>query len=98
MLSADRSLTRLATRLLFLVAGFGYSCWAPLVPFVKHQLGIADHILGMLFLCIGCGSIAAMAVTGVLAMRFGSKPIILGVCANLVAAPGSVRTSADRSH
>lgn len=78
MLSADRSSTRLATRLLFLVAGFGYSCWAPLVPFVKHQLGIADHILGMLFLCIGCGSIAAMAVTGVLAARFGSKPIILG--------------------
>lgn len=78
MLSADRPATRLATRLLFLVAGFGYSCWAPLVPFVKNHLGIGDHILGMLFLCIGCGSIAAMAATGVLTARFGSKPILIG--------------------
>lgn len=78
MLSADRPAARLATRLLFLVAGFGYSCWAPLVPFVKNQLGIGDHILGILLLCIGCGSIVAMAITGALTTRFGSKPIIIG--------------------
>lgn len=77
MSSNDRAATRLATRLLFLVAGFGYSCWAPLVPFVKTRLGIGDHILGLLVLCIGCGSIVAMVATGMLAARFGSRPVIV---------------------
>ena len=38
LLSADRPETRLATRLAFLVAGFGVACWAPLVPFAKQRL------------------------------------------------------------
>ncbi|MGY4326487.1 hypothetical protein ACVWWG_000901 [Bradyrhizobium sp. LB7.2] len=35
MPSADTPATRLATRLAFLVAGFGIACWAPLVPFAE---------------------------------------------------------------
>ncbi len=77
MLTADRPSARLATRLLFLIAGFGYSCWAPLVPYAKSQLAIDDHVLGLLFLCIGCGSIVAMVLTGMLTTRFGSKPILM---------------------
>ncbi len=46
MSSADRPATRLATRLAFLVAGFGIACWAPLVPFAKTRLGVDDGILG----------------------------------------------------
>jgi hypothetical protein len=76
--SADSPATRLATRLLFLVAGFGYGCWAPLVPLTKIKFGIDDHILGLLILCIGIGSITAMVVTGMLATRVGSRPILLG--------------------
>ena len=78
MLTADSPATRLATRLLFLVAGFGYGCWAPLVPLTKGKFGIDEHILGLLILCIGIGSITAMVVTGMLATRVGSKPILLG--------------------
>lgn len=78
MLTADSPATRLATRLLFLVAGFGYGCWAPLVPLTKLRFGIDEHILGLLILCIGIGSITAMVVTGMLATRIGSKPILLG--------------------
>jgi predicted MFS family arabinose efflux permease len=74
---ADKPLVN-ATRLLFLVAGFGYGCWAPLVPLTKLKFGIDDHILGLLILCIGIGSITAMIVTGMLATRVGSKPILLG--------------------
>jgi len=37
MVSSDRPATRLATRLSFLVAGFGIACWAPLVPFAKQR-------------------------------------------------------------
>lgn len=74
----DSPATRFATRVLFLVAGFGYACWAPLVPLTKMKFGIDDHILGLLILCIGVGSIAAMMGAGMLATRIGSKPILLG--------------------
>lgn len=77
MLSADRPQTRLATRLSFLVAGFGLACWAPLVPFAKDRLGVDDGVLGVLLLCLGLGSVVAMLATGVLSARYGAKPIIL---------------------
>ena len=76
-MSSNRPATRLATRLAFLVAGFGVACWAPLVPFAKARLGVDDSVLGMLLLCIGLGSVAAMLVTGTLSARYGSKPIIV---------------------
>jgi predicted MFS family arabinose efflux permease len=78
LLTPNSPATRLATRLLFLVAGFGYGCWAPLVPLTKLKFGIDEHILGLLILCIGIGSITAMIVAGMLATRIGSKPILLG--------------------
>ena len=42
MPSSDSPATRLATRLAFLVSGFGIACWAPLVPFAKQRLGVED--------------------------------------------------------
>jgi len=77
MQSADRPETRLATRLAFLIAGFGLACWAPLVPFAKVRLGVDDGVLGILLLCLGLGSVAAMLATGMLSARYGSKPIIV---------------------
>jgi predicted MFS family arabinose efflux permease len=77
MRSSDQPEARLATRLSFLVAGFGIACWAPLVPFAKERLGVTDATLGMLLLCIGIGSVAAMILTGPLSGRFGSKPVIV---------------------
>ena len=75
--TADRPETRLGTRLAFLVAGFGVASWAPLVPFVKERLQVDDGVLGLLLLCLGVGSIAAMLLTGVPSARYGSRPIIL---------------------
>lgn len=77
MHSADRPATRLATRLSFLVAGFGIACWVPLVPFAKDRLAVDDGVLGMLLLCLGLGSVAAMLLTGILSARWGTRPIIL---------------------
>ena len=77
LLSADRPETRLATRLAFLVAGFGVACWAPLVPFAKQRLQVDDGALGLLLLCLGVGSIAAMLLAGVINARYGCRPIIL---------------------
>jgi len=67
----------LATRLAFLVAGFGVSCWAPLVPFAKARLAADEQMLGMLLLCLGIGSVVAMLFTGVLSTKFGTRPVIL---------------------
>src|SRR4051812_50063462 len=77
MHSADRPATRLATRLAFLVAGFGIACWAPLVPFAKARLAVDDGILGLLLLSLGIGSVLAMGLTGVLSARYGRKPVII---------------------
>ncbi len=77
MLTANRPETRLATRLAFLVAGFGVACWAPLVPFAKQRLQVDDGALGLLLLCVGVGAIAAMLLAGVINSRHGSRPIIL---------------------
>jgi len=100
MLSADRPATRLATRLAFLVAGFGIACWAPLVPFAKARLQVDDGTLGLLLLCLGIGSVGAMLVTGILSARYGSKPFImagglgLAVLLPLLAVAGSPLTLA----
>lgn len=83
--SADRPATRLATRLSFLVAGFGLACWAPLVPFAKERLGVDDAMLGVLLLCLGIGSVAAMVATGLIGTRYGSRPVIVAGGFGLVA-------------
>ena len=77
MTSADRPATRLATRLSFLVAGFGLACWAPLVPFAKARLAVDDALLGLLLLSLGIGSVVAMLATGLLSARHGTKPIVI---------------------
>lgn len=69
--------SRWATRIAFLIAGFGIACWAPLVPLVKTRLAIDESTLGLLLLCLGIGSLIAMMTTGILTARLGAKPIIL---------------------
>ncbi|MEE3624930.1 MFS transporter [Nitrospirillum sp. BR 11752] len=75
--SANRPATRLATRLAFLAAGFSMSCWAPLVPYARARLGVDDATLGLLLLCLGIGSVAAMPATAPLSGRHGTRPLIL---------------------
>jgi MFS family permease len=83
-LTADTPSTRLATRLVFFVAGFAVSCWAPLVPYAKDRLVVDERVLGFLLLCLGIGSLLAMFFTGSLSSRFGTRPVILasglGLC------------------
>jgi len=76
--SADRPGARLATRIAFLVAGFGLAAWAPLIPFAKARLGADDGLMGLLLLCLGAGSVAAMLRTGPLCARYGCKPVVVG--------------------
>ncbi len=67
----------LAIRLLFLLAGFAVSCWAPLIPIVKQKLQLDEAMLGLMLLCLGVGSILVMSLSGVLTARFGSRRITM---------------------
>jgi MFS family permease len=67
---------QMSTRAGFLIAGFALSSWAPLVPFAKARTGLDDAGLGLVLLCLGVGSIAAMLPTGPLAARFGCRLVI----------------------
>ncbi len=76
-MDASTARAGLATRLVFLVAGFGLACWAPLVPFARQRLGVDDGALGLLLLCLGIGSVVAMLGIGAVCARFGARPAIL---------------------
>ena len=41
----DNLAARVSTRLAFLVAGFGISCWAPLVPYAKERLAVLEVVM-----------------------------------------------------
>ncbi|NDY90255.1 MFS transporter [Ideonella livida] len=88
----DRPGTRWATRLGFLVAGFGMACWAPLVPVLQQRLGLSAGALGLLMLCMGLGSVASMVAAGWWSARHGPRPVILSsglslaLCVPLLAA------------
>lgn len=77
MPDSNSSAPRTATRLAFLVAGFGTACWGPLVPFAKNRLDVDERTLGILLLCMGVGSMFAMFFTGLLSTRFGSRRVIV---------------------
>src|SRR3954471_3176504 len=76
-----------STRVIFFVAGFAMSAWAPLVPFAKARIGADDRTLGLVLLCLGLGSIAAMPFAPALTARFGCRAVIttavLVMCAAL---------------
>ena len=53
-----------AARIIFFVAGFGISTWAPMIPIIKERLQIGADILGLLLLCIGVSSFLMMPIAG----------------------------------
>ena len=84
-----------STRMVFFIAGLGVAAWAPLVPFAKARSGLGDGALGLLLLCLGAGSIIAMAPAGALAARFGCRRVLIAaagmICLTLpLLATGSI--------
>jgi predicted MFS family arabinose efflux permease len=78
---------QVSTRIVFFIAGFGLSAWAPLVPYAQARTGLGDGPLGLLLLCLGAGSIVTMPLAGALAARFGCRRVLAAatalVCATL---------------
>lgn len=78
-----------ATRASFLVAGINLSAWAPLVPYARDRLHAGEAELGLLLLVLGIGSVCAMPLAGLAALRVGCRRLIvvLGVL-GLLCLPG----------
>lgn len=68
---------RVSTRVAFFIAGFAMGAWAPLVPYAQDRLTLDSGSLGLLLLCLGCGSLITMLFSGKLAGRFGCRTIIV---------------------
>ncbi|HZJ66483.1 MAG TPA: MFS transporter [Kofleriaceae bacterium] len=68
---------RRATSGFFLMSGVAIAAWAPMVPFAKARLDLDEAQLGLLLLCLGVGSVAAMPLAGHLSHRHGSRRVLL---------------------
>jgi len=68
---------RLATRIVFFIAGYVTATWAVIVPYAKANTGVNEATLGSLLLCLGMGALVAMPLTGVLTSRFGCRKVIM---------------------
>ncbi|MBX3380372.1 MAG: MFS transporter [Phycisphaeraceae bacterium] len=66
-----------ATRIVFFLSGVCVAAWAPLIPFVKDRFALSEGQLGLLLLCLGIGSIAAMPLAGALTGRLGCRRVIV---------------------
>lgn len=67
---------RRATRGYFLMCGIATASWAPMVPFAKLRLGLDEAELGLVLLCLGVGSVAAMPLAGHWSHRVGSRRVL----------------------
>ncbi len=68
---------RLATRIVFFIAGYVTATWAVLVPYAKANTGVNEATLGSLLLCLGMGALIAMPLTGMLTSRYGCRRVIV---------------------
>ena len=66
-----------STRLAFFIAGFGLSCWAPLIPFAQSRINADSATLGTLLLCLGLGAVMGMPISGALSGKIGSRVVII---------------------
>lgn len=75
---------KIATRIIFFIAGVATATWAVLVPFARFNTGVNEGLLGTLLLCLGFGAMLAMPVTGTLTSRYGCRSVIIGAVAVVV--------------
>ncbi|MGB7286616.1 MAG: MFS transporter [Salaquimonas sp.] len=77
---------RAAVSAVFFSNGLIVGCWAILVPFVIHNLSIAESEMGLIILIGGLSAIIALGMSALLISKFGARAVI--VAASLGLAPG----------
>jgi MFS family permease len=67
---------RLASGTMFLVNGFVMGSWAPQIPLLLPRHQITESTLGLLIFMLGVGAVGAMALSGGLIARHGSRALL----------------------
>ena len=67
---------RMASAAMFLVNGLLMGSWAPQIPLLLPRHQITETTLGLLIFLLGVGAVGAMALTGGLIGRFGSRRVL----------------------
>lgn len=68
---------RRALTAIFFLAGFSIASWAPHIPQVQDNLGLSEGALGVALLGLPVGALLAQPAAGWLAVRRGSRPVLL---------------------
>lgn len=78
MKRADQSLgrNRVASATMFLVNGLLMGSWAPQIPLLLPRHQITETTLGLLIFLLGVGAVGAMALSGGLIGRYGSRRVL----------------------
>lgn len=79
---------RMASGTMFLANGFITGSWAPQIPLLLPRHHITETTLGLLIFLLGVGAVGAMALSGGMIARFGTKPVlrVFAVCASVTVA------------
>lgn len=67
---------RWASGTMFLANGFLMGSWAPQIPLLLPRHQITETTLGLLIFLLGVGAVGAMAMSGGLIARYGTKPVL----------------------
>jgi MFS family permease len=67
----------IAVAISFFISGAACSTWLTRIPPIQEHLNIGTGLLGIAFLCLSLGSIAGMKIAGQLAVKVGSKRLIV---------------------
>ncbi len=68
------SKARISTSFMFLLSGISYSCWAPMIPYVKENIELSESELGLILLAFGIGRWEACRWQATLWTALGAKP------------------------
>jgi MFS family permease len=67
---------RMASATMFLANGFLMGSWAPQIPLLLPRHQITETTLGLLIFLLGVGAVGAMALTGGLIGRYGTRAVL----------------------
>ncbi|MBN2745047.1 MAG: MFS transporter [Marinilabiliaceae bacterium] len=71
-----RSLYRIAASTFFFLQGLTFASWTSRIPDIKRALDLSEADLGSILFGLPMGQLTAMAISGYLVSRFGSKRML----------------------
>ncbi len=67
---------RIGVSTFYFIQGLSFATWASRIPDIKDALHLSDGALGAILFALPLGQLAAMALSGFLVSRFGSRRIL----------------------